>query len=88
MRRKERDNQDIEIQDQEGRMNVPKKEKATETSTEILLLGFLCVKGVETLREKINILDRFGLADADIATICDCARQSVKDARQKNKKSG
>lgn len=62
------------------------KPKLSETSPEILMMGYLCIKGVEGLREKVSILDRFGLADADIATICACKKQSVADARQDIKK--
>ncbi len=65
---------------------MPTKAKPSETSPEILMLGYLCIKGVEGLPEKVNILDRFGLADADIATICACKKQSVADARQIIKK--
>jgi hypothetical protein len=62
--------------------------KESETSPEILMLGFLCIKGADSINEKVSILDRFGLADADIATICNCAVQSVRNARQQksNKK--
>ncbi len=60
--------------------------KTSETSIEILMLGYLCVEGADNLAEKVNILDRFGLADADIATICGCASQSVRNARQSSKK--
>jgi len=58
-----------------------------ETSAEILMLGYLCVKGVEGLNEKVGILDRFGLADADIATICYVAPGSVRNARLQNRKT-
>ncbi len=68
---------------------APKKKTVKfNASPEILMLGYLCVKGTEGLPEKVNILDRFGLADSDIASICDCAVQSVRDAHQKVKKKG
>jgi hypothetical protein len=68
---------------------APRKKKIEASATpEILMLGYLCVKEFEGLPEKVSILDRFGLADADIAAICDCAIQSVRDARQKAKKGG
>jgi predicted PolB exonuclease-like 3'-5' exonuclease len=60
--------------------------KSAKTSPEILMLGYICIKDVETLPEKLGILDRFGLSDSDIATICNCAVQSIRDARQKLKK--
>jgi hypothetical protein len=56
--------------------------KSSETSPEILMLGFLCIKAADSIKEKVSILDRFGLANADIATICNCAVQSVRNARQ------
>jgi len=58
-----------------------------ETSAEILMLGYLCVKGVEGLNEKVGILDRFGLADEDIGRICNAKSQSVRNSRAQNKKS-
>ena len=61
------------------------KPTSSETSSEILMLGYLCVKGAENLPEKVAILDRFGLKDQDIATICGCAAQSVRNARQQKK---
>lgn len=69
-------------------MNMGKKipPRTSETSPEILMLGFLCIKGTDSINEKVSVLDRFGLADADIATICNCAIQSVRNARQHNAK--
>jgi hypothetical protein len=55
---------------------------------ERLMLGFLCVRELSSLPDKIAILDRFGISDADMASICNCAVQSVRDARQKAKKKG
>jgi predicted PolB exonuclease-like 3'-5' exonuclease len=60
--------------------------KSPKTNPEILMIGYICIKDVETLPEKVGILDRFGLSDSDIATICNCAVQSIRDARQKLKK--
>jgi len=68
---------------------MPRQENSkikSETSPEILMLGFICIKGADSINEKISILDRFGLADSDIATICNCAVQSVRNARQQNSK--
>ncbi len=62
------------------------KTTLSETSPEVLMLGYLCVKGMDSINEKVSILDRFGLVDADIATICGCAIQSIRNARQKNPK--
>jgi hypothetical protein len=57
-----------------------------ETSAEILMLGYLCIKGVEGLPEKVSILDRFGLADSDISRICNSAVGSIRNARLQAKK--
>jgi hypothetical protein len=54
----------------------------SEAAPEVLMLGYLCTKDIENLAEKVNILDRFGLADVDIATICGRAIQSIRNARQ------
>jgi len=59
---------------------------APETSAEILMLGYLCIKGVEGLPEKVSILDRFGLADSDISRICNSAAGSVRNARLQAKR--
>lgn len=58
----------------------------SETSPEILMLGYICIKGVEGLSEKVNILDRFGLADVDIAKICNAVPGSIRNARHQPKK--
>ncbi len=62
------------------------EKNSEKVSPEILMLGFLCIKDIEGLTRRVSILDRFGLKDADIATICDVALQSVRTARQKAKK--
>jgi len=60
--------------------------ETTHSNIEILMLGYLCVKDIDNLIEKVNVLDRFGLEDADIASICNCAIQSIRNARQKAKR--
>jgi len=61
----------------------------TEDSAIRLMLGYLCVanEAEASLVRKVEILDRFGLSDAEIATICGCTQQSVRNARQTLKKS-
>ncbi len=61
----------------------------TEDSTIHLMLGYLCIasEAEAGLPRKVEILDRFKLADAEIATICDCSVQSVRNARQELKKT-
>lgn len=68
-------------------MPSQKAKPDSETSVEILMLGYLCIRGSDNLAEKISILDRFSLADADIATICGAALQSVRNARAQYKRS-
>lgn len=53
-----------------------------------LMLGYLCIvnEAEASLVRKIQILDRFSLSDAEIAQICRCSVQSVRDARLKGKK--
>lgn len=57
-----------------------------QTNPQMLMIGYLCVKELKALPEKVNVLGRFQLNDGEIALICDCAVQSVRDARQKIKK--
>lgn len=66
---------------------MDKESKKIELSLnkEILLLGFLCVKDLDTIPEKVKVLDRFGLSNNEISLICDCASQSVRNAHLKNK---
>ena len=51
-----------------------------------LMLGYLCISDVEGLPSQVQILDRFGLSDKDVATICGAAVQSVRNARVEYKK--
>ena len=52
------------------------------------MLGYLCIskESEASVVRKVEILDRFGLPDAEIATICGCALQVVRNARQQLKK--
>ena len=60
----------------------------TDDATIRLMLGYLCVtkEAEASLIRKVQILDRFDLADAEIATICDCTVQAVRNARHMWKK--
>ncbi len=53
-----------------------------------LMLGYLCVanEAEASLPRKVQVLDRFDLADAEIAAICGCSAQSVRNARLQTKK--
>ena len=65
-----------------------KKKEISESRQTLLMLGYLCVatEGDANLLRKVEILDRFSLTDDEVALICDCRAQSVRDARQKIKK--
>lgn len=65
-----------------------KQKELSETRQTLLMLGYLCIatEREANLIRKVEIIDRFGLTDDEIAIICDCKAQSVRDARQKLKK--
>ncbi len=54
-----------------------------------LMLGYLCAatEAEASIERKVQILDRFGLPDKEIAIICGCAMQSVRNARRSLKVS-
>ena len=54
-----------------------------------LMLGYLCIATEieSSLVRKVEILDKFGLKDADISKICSCTVQAVRNARQLRKKN-
>jgi len=53
-----------------------------------LMLAYLCIakEAEASLERKVQVLDRFGLADGEIATVCGVAVQSVRNARANVKK--
>ena len=65
-----------------------KKKEIAESRQIPLMLGYLCMATEKeaNLIRKVEILDRFGLTDDEVALICDCKAQSVRDARQKLKR--
>jgi hypothetical protein len=65
-------------------MNSPKKTNSERNPTE-LMLAYLCIKDIAGLNEKVSVLDRFGISDSEIASVCAVAEQSVRNARQRNK---
>lgn len=56
-------------------------------SAETLMLGYLCIKDLESLQEQVKILDRFGLTDSVIGAIVGRKDQAIRDARYANSKS-
>lgn len=65
-----------------------KKNEVSETKQVMLMLAYLCVKSEQetSLLQKVKILDVFSLSDEDIASICKCGAQSVRNARQQLKR--
>ncbi len=66
-----------------------KKNKDSEPPSDStrLMLAYLCIspeKGA-TLERKLEILDRFGLTDAEISTVCAAKMQSIWNARHSKK---
>lgn len=54
----------------------------------VMMLAHLCVanEAEASLVSKVQILDRFGLTDTQIAKVCGVAVQSVRNARQATKR--
>ena len=69
-------------------MKTKKKTQLTDEKRMMLMLGYLCVATEieSSLVRKIEILERFGLLASEIAMICKCNVQSVRDAQQKLKR--
>lgn len=65
-----------------------KNKQLPESRQVPLMLGYLCVASEKdaNLIRKVEILDRFALSDDEVALICDCKAQSIRDARQKLKR--
>jgi hypothetical protein len=64
------------------------KDRANSKPTaERLMLAYLCTTQAKNLREKVDILDRFGLSDSEIAKVCKNAVQAVRNARLANRKA-
>ncbi len=63
--------------------------ESEEQTTIRLMLAYLCVanEAEASLERKVQILDRFELADGDIARVCGVALQSVRNARANVKRS-
>jgi hypothetical protein len=57
--------------------------EAKEGDSTTLMLAYLCVakEAEASIVRKVEILDRFGLTDTQIARVCGAAVQSVRNAR-------
>lgn len=66
---------------------MTKKKNETSNRNE-LMLGYLCISTEieSSLVRKVEILDNFEFKDEDIAKICSCTVQTVRNARQSRKK--
>jgi hypothetical protein len=63
-----------------------KKVMVHDLSPEALMLGYLCIKDIEGLKEKVALLDRFKLPDSAIGQIIGKNDQAVRDTRRTPKK--
>jgi hypothetical protein len=65
-----------------------KKEKKNSDDTIRLMLAYLCVakEAEASLVRKVEILDRFGLSDSEIARVCKTNVQVIRNSRQILKK--
>jgi hypothetical protein len=61
--------------------SMPERTEQPIVSSERLMLAYLCIKDAKGLTAQVQILDRFGLSDADIARVCDVVVGSVANAR-------
>lgn len=66
------------------------KPNADSQEATVLMLAYLCVATEKeaSLERKVEILDKFGLSDAEIAKICSSAVQSIRNARLYLRKHG
>ena len=82
----------LELRDlEEKKLNEVKmkKKKIDADRQAVLMLGYLCISTEieSSLTRKVEILDRFGIEDSEIAIICGSSVQVVRNARYaKNKK--
>ena len=65
---------------------MPKDRGNSNRNPERLMLAYLCTREGRNLREMVDILDRFGLTDSEIARVCKNAVQAVRNARLANRK--
>jgi hypothetical protein len=66
---------------------MPHKVQTPDLPANTLMLAYLCVKELKALNAQVDVLDRFGLTDDQIAAVCQAAIQSVRNARVQNKKA-
>jgi hypothetical protein len=67
------------------KMNSPKRSNSERNLPELMLV-YLCIKDIAGLNERVSVLDRFGLSNSEIASVCAVAEQSVRNTRQRNKR--
>jgi hypothetical protein len=67
-------------------MAAARKQNSDPRGSDTLMLAYLCIRDVEGLGERVSILDRFGLNDSDLASVCGVGEQAIRDARYKLKK--
>lgn len=52
-----------------------------------LIFGYIAVKELQRLEDRIAVLDRLGYGNAEIATICDTTAATVRTTRSALKKT-
>lgn len=62
------------------------KNESPELNPETLMLAYLCIKDEDGLNKQVEVLDRFGLNDYQIAQVCGAVVGSVRNARVRYKK--
>lgn len=65
---------------------MAKNKDPQELTSDTLMLAYLCIKDIESLKEKVAILDRFDLSDAAIGKVVGKKGQAIRDARWSAKK--
>lgn len=53
-----------------------------------LVFGYIAVKELQRLEDRIAVLDRLGYGNAEIATICGTTAATVRTLKSKSKKKG
>lgn len=58
----------------------------TDLNSIKIMLAYLCVKDLEGLPQKIEVLDQFDLTDIEKANVCNVKVQTIRNTRSKSKK--
>ena len=64
---------------------MPGPKRLSSKDQRQLMTAFMCVKDTKTLREQVEILDRFGFSVKQIARVCGATADSVRASRSAKK---